>query len=366
MGLGIAITVNGTPDATLIQAVRVEVHERLGQTTYYSILYPADTTDGDIPNLIDSRLDPGSILSINAGPDNGLQCLVKGPVYSQKIHLQQGGEGSTVEVKGADTSIIMDRVFQSVIWSDNTDGDAVTSIVGTYGLTADVATTPATHSEDKHSLVQRESDLRFIRRLARRNGCYFWITYDVASSTETAHFQRPSLTASPASSLGINLATPAIQILDIEWNAENPTSVEGAGLALEDKSDISGDVPQTPQSILGAKKLLDITGDTRSMHVAAPADDAGDMQARSEGALIEADWFIRASCKTSLHKLGVLVRANTIVTIQGAGSRHSGNYLVSGVRHLIDAADHMMEIELVRNGWGLPSSSGTGLLSSIP
>jgi hypothetical protein len=245
----------------------------------------------------------------------------------------------------------MDRAFQSVVWNDNTDSDAVYSILGNYGLTPDVSSTDTVHSEDKHSLVQRESDLRFVRRLARRNGFYFWVTCDADTGEETAHFMRPDLGDSPATTLQLNVQPPNILTFDLNWNAENPTSVEGTQIDLDTKDDIVGDLAGSPQTLLGDESLLDITGDTRSIHVAAPADDAGDMQARSQGALVESDWFIRASCKTSLHLLGTLVRAHTIVEIQGAGRRHSGNYLVSGVRHLIDAADHIMEIELVRNGW---------------
>ena len=365
MGLGISISVDGEADEELTEAIKVEVYERLGETTQYSIFYTADTGDGDIDNLIDDRFDPGSVLSIVAGPDDDLQCLVNGPVYSQRIHLEHGGEGSTVEVRGADSSVTMDREFQSVIWSDNTDSDAVENILQNYGMEADVTSTQSTHAEDKHSLVQRETDLRFIRRLARRNGFYFWITYDSESETETAHFKRPSLDDDPAATLAINIQPPTIQVFDLFWNAEHPTSVTATQLNLNDKEDISGDLSETPQTILGEEKLLDITGDTRSIHVVAPGDDSGDMQARSEGALVEADWFIRANCRTSLHLLGKLVRAHTIVNIDGAGSRHSGNYLVSGVRHLIDAADHIMEIELVRNGWGKSDSGGAGVPNSI-
>jgi hypothetical protein len=39
------------------------------------------------------------------------------------------------------------------------------------------------------------------------------------------------------------------------------------------------------------------------------------------------------------------------VTLTGAGSRHSGKYLVARVSHQIDATDHVMEAELIRNGW---------------
>ncbi|HRI60015.1 MAG TPA: hypothetical protein PK228_09840, partial [Saprospiraceae bacterium] len=282
--------------------------------------------------------------------DGQMECLVKGPVCSQQIHIEHGGPGSRLEVKGADSSIKMDRELQSKVWANVTDGEAVMAIAGTYGLIPDVATTKTRHLEMKHSLVQRETDLRFIRRLARRNGCYFWISC-LAPGIETAHFQRPDLDSQPAADIYINYNNPHIESLDIHWDAERPTSVEGKQLDLNTKKEVNGGVDQTPQKILGNKSLLDITGDTRSMHVTAPSDDAGNMQARSEGALIESDWFIRANCTTSLYRLGKLVRAHDIVNIIGAGSRHSGPYLVAGVRHIIDAATHLMEIELVRNGW---------------
>jgi hypothetical protein len=361
MGLGIVISVDGVPDADLAQASRVEVYERLGETTWYSIHYLDDIEEGDLPYIKDGRLSPGSELSILVEVDSQLECLVKGPVCSQQIHFEHGGPGSWLEVKGADNSITMDRELQSKVWADVTDGEAVMAITAGYAMVPDVASTKTRHLEFKHSLVQRETDLRFIRRLARRNGCYFWISYP-EPGLEIAHFQRPDLDSQPAADIKINQDNPDIEALDISWDVERPTSVEGKQLDLNTKNAVNGDVGQTPQTILGDKSLQDITGDTRSMHVTAPSDDAGNLQARSEGALIESDWFVRANCSTSLFRLGKLVRAHSIVNIVGAGSRHSGPYLVSGVRHIIDAATHLMEIELVRNGW---KEGGGGTVGNI-
>ncbi len=351
MGLGATIAVDGTPDSELAQATSIVTHERMGETTTYSIRYPVDISEGDVTLLNDSRLDAGSILSVLVPVEGETHCLVKGPVYSHKIHLQHGGEGSHVEVVGADTSIVMDRETKSAVWADVSDSEVVTSILGNQGYVPDVESTNARHLETKHTLVQRGTDLRFVKHLARRNGCLFWITSDRAG-IETAHFKRPPIDGSEAAELIINLDSPNLGSFDITWNTERPTSVEGLQLNLNDKTNIDGAVDQTPQTILGNIGLSDITGDTRSVHISAPLDDAGDMQARGEGALIEADWFIRATCNASLNQLGNLIRAHTVVTVRGAGSRHSGRYFVTGVRHSIDAAAHRMELELLRNGWG--------------
>ena len=49
-----------------------------------------------------------------------------------------------------------------------------------------------------------------------------------------------------------------------------------------------------------------------------------------------------------------IVRANTLVSLRGVGTRHSGTYYVKSVRHRIDTSAHSMEIELIRNAWGNP------------
>ena len=351
MSLGIAIAVDGSSDAELAEATQVEVQERMGETTTYCLHYAIDIHQGDLPLLTDSRLDVGSELSILVPVSGRNECLVKGPVHGQRISLQHGGAGSTLEVRGSDTTLGMDREVRSVVWADVTDSDAAASIVNNYGYTPDVETSSAGHFEEKHALVQRATDLQFVRRLARRNGFLFWVSSD-ADGNETAHFKRPPLDGQPAAELVINLDSPTIQQLDLEWDVERPTSVEALQLDLNTKEDLDGGVSEPPQERLGTHGLADLSADARSMQLTAPVDDAGDLRARGEGALIEAEWFIRATCQTSLETLGWLVRAHTIVDVRGAGSRHSGRYFVAAVRHVIDAVAHRMEIELVRNAWG--------------
>ena len=199
--------------------------------------------------------------------------------------------------------------------------------------------------------MQRASDLDFVRRLARRNGFLFWIDCD-SSGIETAHFRRPKLDGNAGMNLDINLDTNNLGTLDLAWDVEKYTSVVAAQLNLNDKSDIDGDVTSSPLAALGTQSLADITGDTRSAHLHTPADDAGDLSARGEGALIEDAWFIRAAGQTSVNSLGDLLRTNSIVNVRGVGTRHSGKYYVAAVHHTIDPSAHYMQFELVRNGWG--------------
>jgi phage protein D len=347
----LAIKVGGAADAEFAQGAVVEVYERIGEPTTFSLRYQVDIHDQDLPRLRDARLEPGSEIQVLAVSGGAADCLVKGPVHSQKIRLLHGGTGSYVDVIGADTSVTMDREARSKVWDAVRDSDVVTQILATYGLEPDAANTAATHAEEKHTLVQRDSDLRFVRRLARRNGYLFWLTAD-PSGIQTAHFRRPPLDGAPAAKLAINLDKPTVNTLEIAWDVERPTSAQAMQLNLADKSDIDGSAPKSPLKLLGDKSLADITRDTRSVLVAAPVDDVGDLRSRGEAALVESDFFVRVTGETSPHALGAVLHAHTVVELQGAGRRHSGPYFVASVRHTIDALTHRMEFELARNGWG--------------
>jgi hypothetical protein len=351
MGLACAIKVGGAADTELANANVVEVHERMGEPTTYRLEYSVDIGDGDITKLADARLAPGSELAVVVPLDNADNILCWGPVHSQRIQLKHGGTDSTVEVIGCDKSVEMDREVKIRIWDSVTTSDVVSNILGEYGLTPDTDTTNEQHIEDKHTLIQRETDLRFIRRLARRYGYLFWITTD-AVGLHTGHFKRPALDGESAATLIINNDGSNLNALDIQWDVERPTSAIAAQVNLNDKEDITGDVAATPLTALGAQALASIATGTRNVQVIAPVDDSDDLTARAEGAVIEAGWFIRASGETYLHALSKLIRTHTVVEVQGAGSLHSGKYFVAGVRHLIDSVSYTMEFQLVRNAWG--------------
>jgi hypothetical protein len=349
--MGYGIYIDGTMDEELSSASRVTVSEQVGQPTTFQLRYRLSIEDGDIPLLIDDRLDPGREVSVIVPVEEGLVCLVKGPVHGQQIGMGHGGVASWLEVSGSDTSVVMDREAKSVVWSGVKDSDVVSTLLSGYGYAAEVEPTSSSHSEMKHTLLQRDSDLRFIRRLARRNGYLFWVRCD-ADGNETACFKRPPLDSDPETSLVINLDGPNVDTLSITWDVERPTSIEGMQLDLATIEVMDGSRAVTPQTLLGANSLQAVSGDVRSVYLSAPVDDSSDLGARSEGALIEADWFLRASCRTTLSRVGVPLRPHTVVEVQGMGSRHSGLYFVTSVVHSIDAVSHGMEIEMVRNGWG--------------
>lgn len=350
-----AVKVNGQADPSVASgASYIEVHERLGEPTTFRLRLQADIVEKDIPLLSDARFDPGSEIQIFVLIDQAATCLVRGPVTGQQGSLPHGGAGSFVDVVGADASLTMNRKIRAQAWSGR-DSDAVRSILRDYPkvTTADVADTDGNHEEAGHTLNQFDTDLRFIQRLARRNGFLFWLDADERGNL-TGHFRRPALDGQPVAKLTLNLDPPMIKVLELSWDVERPTSAQGLQVKLTDKSDLVGAVPRSPLPPLGALALADIVTDVRDTHVAPPVDDGGDLRARGEGALIDAAWFVTARGEAQQEAVGAILRACTVVELQGVGKRHSGKWLVAGVRHTLDAATHRMEFELLRNAWSRP------------
>ncbi len=367
MGPGILISVDKAPDETLTSQVSsVEVYERLDQATTYKIRFAVDIRDNDIGRDLEGYTDPGSVLGVITEVNDQRVCLVNGPVIRQQVHLLHGGAGSWVEVEGTDDAQGMDQRFRNRVWSDVSDADVVSAIIGEYGMGNRVEATPGSgHAEDNHVLVQVESDLGLVRRLARRNGYHFWITYSPEGEA-TAHFGPRSLEGEPAAELIMNARDNNIEHLHIHWDARRPTEAEGRQVDLRTKEVMGGAVTLDNETALGARALAQITGsNAHSMQLAPPADDGGTMQARGRAALRDAQWFIHATCRTSVHQLAGLVRSHTLVNVQGAGSRHSGRYYVTGVKHLISPVSHVMEVELARNAWGNEEGGGQGGLNAI-
>lgn len=366
MAYGVVILSDGTRADDLMGSSLVEVHERVWQPTTYYLRYPVVNVEGDLSPLTDERLAPGADLAVFQRSDGFDECLVKGQVFSQQIRLLHGVDGSTVEVIGADTLLRMDRETKITQWADNTsDSDAVNTIVGGYGLTPDVSDTDTKHLEDKRTLIQHDTDLNFCRMLARRNGYLFWVRCD-ADLVETAYFKPPPLDDPDPAQLTLNLDNPTLDAFEISWDVERPTAVIAQAWDGSGKETINAEGFEEPSAFAGDVRLSELapSDEPRTASLIAAVTDVGALQARARGLLLDSDWFLTATCVVSASRLGRVVRAHSVVKVDGVGSRYSGLYFVAAVRHIIDASDHKMEITLMRNGWSAAGAGG-GLLGGL-
>ncbi len=352
MPQGCEVLPNAAADPSLAQPARVEITEAVGASTTFSLFYDFHIEDGDLPLLKEDRLGPEAEIALRVLDGDAPTVLVRGPVTRQRILVVTGGAGSVLEVIGADALVALGREHKVHVWSSTTDAAAITELLGAAGLAPQV-NLPSTvvHVEAKHALVQREPDLHLIRRLARRNGCWLWLEYDPVAATPTVHVERPPLNQPASIQFHLAGAERNIDEATIEWDVERVVATDAANRDAFGATDMDGAVERSPLTGLAEQALADIVSKPRKARLSVPVDDAGDLQVRSEAALIEDGWFVRATLKARVRVLKRVVRAPSVVELHGAGSRHSGKYLVARVVHQIDDDDHWMDVTLIRNGW---------------
>jgi phage protein D len=255
-------------------------------------------------------------------------------------------------------------------WVDVTDADVAASIFGQYGVTpaADNSTDDsAAHTADTHSLMQRATDLAFLRMLARRGGKVCRIACADKPGVRTGYFATPKLDGDPSVTLTLNdPANWTIDAVDFEWDATRPSAVT-ARSALFSDPDASGAIGDTSDSglkPLGDQALGAFVGQPTTVMLTAATDSAGDLTLRAKALLREAGWFARCEGESDAGRLGMVLRPGMLAAVVGVGALFSGSWLVWNVRHKITQEAHKMHFTLLRNALGKPAAGGSSALAA--
>src|SRR5216683_2804527 len=136
------------------------------------------------------------------------------------LYQKTFGRALSLEIWGMDGSVLMDREEKLKDWPDKKDSDIAAEIFSLYGLTPETEDTVVTHDEKVSTIIQRETDIQFLRRLALRNGfeCYV--------EGKTGYFRPPQVDAPPQPVLAVHFGDETnVRHLAIEVNALTPTNV---------------------------------------------------------------------------------------------------------------------------------------------
>jgi hypothetical protein len=385
-------------DSTLYTLIAsVEVDESMDMPAAIQITVPVSRSSaGDLTLIADPRFAPlapvavvasaggsgaqgvaagaaGAIASaVGGSAPTGAQCIFDGYVLSQKIHLETGITKSTLTVWGQDACWLMNQTETVREWVDVTDAAVAASIFGNYAIKPSDQNSQddsPSHTDDTHSLMQRGSDIAFLRMLARRSGKVCRVACADQPGVRTGYFAIPKLDGDP--SVTITLNDPAnwtVGAIDLEWDATRPTSVvaRAALFSDSDSNGATGDTSDSGLKSLGDRTLAVFSGKPMTVMLATAVDSAGELTQRAKGLLCETGWFLRCEGDTDADRLGVVLRAGMLVSLVGVGALHSGTWIVWTVRHRLTQEAHKMTFTLLRNAVGNPPpGGGAGGLSAL-
>jgi phage protein D len=362
---------NGTPaDEAFYDIVSMlEIEENADLPDAISLQLPVAAQNGELSWVGDARIAPYSNIAVVITPPDGgrPQCIFDGYVLTQKVRVPTGTTGATVEVWGQDATVLMGLTETVKEWSGVSDVDVAAAIFATYGATPaseNSKETAPSHTEDSHTLMQRGSDIDFLRRLARRTGRWCRVFCQEKPGVRTGYFASPDVSAQASVTITVNTADgAAAQVLEFSWDVARPTKVTARQVDLNsgDKDGVSADASDSGLSPLDSTKLASFAGKDRTVILTAAADSPV-LPPRAAGLLREAGWFAKCEGSTDLAVLKQVLRVGSVVSVAGCGSQLSGSYLVWRVRHSITTRSHKMAFVLTRNAVGASSGGGGGLL----
>jgi len=366
----IQLSVAGTPVPTsFYDAIEaLEIEESSDQPDALLLRLPANRTpDGDLQFVGDGTFEPLTNVTLIVTPSTAgaqTQCVFDGYALSWRLHFDRTSTKSTIDVWCQDASWLMNVDDSVVEWSGQTDGEVANAIFATYGfILADGNTdddSPA-HTPDGHTLFQRGTDLQFLRGLARRSGKLCRVACTDTPGQRTAYFTVPAASGQPVATISfVDPANWTVDSLDFDWDVMRPTEVDASQVDLTQSSDSGTDVTTESSNLtaLDQRDYPTYLGQSSTLQLTVAAD-VPDLGQRSAGVLTESGFFARCTGEAVADRLGTVLRVGDVVTVEGAGNLHSGNWLVWSVRHRFSQDAWTMRFTLVRNAVGPPGAGGT-------
>lgn len=374
-------------DGLLNCITEVRVEQFLDETAKFAIRFQEDISSGEPRIMKASELQCEQMITIAVKVDDTdkCQCLVRGPITNFKCSVKLGGPGSWHEIHGLDRRIELDRecvpraktglaskAVEEIFLHSNFNKSNVESTKIMYGgkRVKGQPTLP--------TLNKRSTDDAFIRRIARDCNLHFWIEYGCMQKGQSLEIEetinlrssptRPKdastgpisvdqikLTATVPVKLRVNVDKERCQnvtAFDLKMNSERPNRF--AGTAIDDTNVKSVSVsPPNPQQVIvkGGRRLTDDCVKPRDVCITT-AGNSEELHCKAESALTASGWLLEATANTTTHMLGGVLMPHDVIEVEGLGNKHSGPYQVKAVTHVINAADHFMDVQLRRNAVG--------------
>jgi len=311
---------------------------------------------GDWTIMEDDPFKPLTPISIMVQVGSRLdEPLISGYVTSQRVEISNSPGGSVLEVVGMDATVRMNMEEKVVAWPNMADSDIATAIFSQYGFVPEVERTKPIRQELDVTTIQRGTDIRFLRRLAERNGFECYVERDPLLNTDVGHFGSPGTQGMAQGVLSVNFGEDTnVTSFNARYEMLRPTTAEASDMDIGSKSVQSARVRTVSASSLGQEGLLDRLS-PQPVVLPGPTGlaETGELQTLCQAVVDRSAWAITAEGELDSAVYEGVLRAKRTVNVRGAGGLYSGTYYVSRVLHRISAEGYTQRFELKRNAIGL-------------
>jgi phage protein D len=304
--------------------------------------------DGTWTYLDDEQFRPWMPMRITGGFDTGTEELLSGYITQVKPDFPGNSGQCSLEIWGLDGSLLMDREEKLRAWPNHKDSVIAAQIFAEYGFASFVDDTEIVHDEAISTIIQRETDMQFLKRLALRNG------YECYVEGTNGFFQSPRLAGESQPVLAVHFGRETnVNRFSLDVNALTPTNVTMFQVDRTNKETLEATVNASQQKALGAVRAAGVlpTGKSPGQTYVSMNTATGrvEMITLCQELFHQAEWFVTAEGEIDGKRYDHVLKPRETVTIKGVGETYSGVYYVTHVTHTFTPKGYTQFFRAKRN-----------------
>jgi len=292
------------------------------------------------------------------------QVLIDGIITDHQVIPSSEPGRSQLRVMGEDISVKLSFEDQNATHPHQKDSDIVKKILGAAGFVPDVTETNDTPSDKERIPTQQVNNLKYIRRLAQRNGFVFFVEPTDIPGINIAYWGPEKRQGAPQPALSLNMGpqTNVDTPINFRFNALGPSEAEVS--IVDPFTKLAIQIPA-----LSAFLPSLTSKQTKPLRKTFSRDTANLSFAQALLRLFtsssETSDVIEATGEVDAVRYGRALRARRLVDVRGAGQSYNGTYYVKQVVHEIKrlpTGAYKERFSLTRDGRG---ATGTSILPSV-
>lgn len=331
-----SVTSGGSPVGDDVRILSIKIEKRVNRIASARIvIIDGDPSTGLFDVSSSATFVPGAAIEIQAGYDSQVSSIFKGIVTGQRLIINDL-VGSALEVECRDAAFKMTAGRKCLTFSQQSDSDIISSIIGTYsGLTASVTSTDTQWPEQVQYYT---TDWDFMLARADSNGMVVTTIGGTVSVIKPDANTSPVLTVSYGDNLyefdaDLNALTQLPGANATNWDYK--TQAVGTATA---STQIAGPGNISSSDLAGLVGISDY-----QLQTSAPLETA-DLTNWCKAQVIKGE-YSKIQGRV-LYQGSALADIATYITLQGLGDRFNGDHFISGITHDLSDGNWMTEATL--------------------
>ena len=289
--------------------------------------------------------------------------LIDGLVVNQKFDFSSGPGRSALTLVVQDDSVLLNQDETVEVFEDQTPDEIATTLVEAAGLEIEADQVPAAGSGLERFVVQRGSAMRLLRRLARQYGMFVYVRPGEQPGKSVGVFAKPDLSPADLPEMVLMGADRNVNHVTVEFDALRPMAASAGSVRITDVTSLSSEIDTSDDAPLGDSPVHSLLTPAKAL-LAHTREEQSDLDAAAQAAVNLSSWAYTARGEVTADVYAGVLEPFKVVRVVGIGTRLSGDYLISRVKHVLNFESYKQTFTLLRNA-RLEGGNGGGLLEGV-